>query len=155
MGSRDGPRSTEARVASGDPERSGGATHLFFDGTCGLCHGTVRLVLRADRRARVRFAPLEGPTFRSLVGSASSGLPDSLVLRLPDGTLLTRSAAVVAVLRRLGGAWRLPAAVMGAVPAGLADRLYDGVARVRRRLFRRPDASCPAVRQELLDRFDP
>ena len=131
-------------------------THLFFDGTCGLCHRAVRLVLRADRAARVRFAPIEGPTFRRLVGNARTvGLPDSLVLRLPDGSLLTRSAAIVALLRRFGGLWRPLATVMAVVPAAVADRLYDGVARVRRRLFRRPTESCPTVRPDLLKRFDP
>jgi predicted DCC family thiol-disulfide oxidoreductase YuxK len=149
MASRDALRSNAAQANPGD------GTHLFFDGTCGLCHRAVRLVLRADRRARVRFAPIEGPTFRRLVGDAEARLPDSLVLRLPDGELLTRSAAVVALLRRLGGGWGLLATVMATVPTVIGDRLYDGVARARRRLFRRPAAACPTVRPDLLDRFDP
>jgi predicted DCC family thiol-disulfide oxidoreductase YuxK len=68
---------------------------------------------------------------------------------------LTRSAAIVALLRRLGGPWRALATVVAVVPAAVADHLYDGVARVRRRLFRRPTESCPTVRPDLLNRFDP
>ena len=149
----EGQVSGEQPAARADPEDE---THLFFDGTCGLCHRAVRLVLWADRKARVRFAPIEGPTFRKLVGDVRTArLPDSLVLRLPGGALLTRWAAVVALLDRLGGAWGPLATVMAAVPTVIGDRLYDGVARVRRRLFRRPTAPCPTVRPDLLDRFDP
>jgi predicted DCC family thiol-disulfide oxidoreductase YuxK len=33
---------------------------LFFDGECGLCNRVVRLMLRLDRRGRLRYAPLQG-----------------------------------------------------------------------------------------------
>jgi predicted DCC family thiol-disulfide oxidoreductase YuxK len=129
---------------------------LFYDGSCGLCHLSVRLAVRADRTGAVRFAPLEGPTFRRLVPETErSCLPDSLVLRTEDGVLLTRSAAVVALLRRLGSPWAWLAAVVAAVPTPLADGLYDAVARVRLRLFPRPLEPCPRVSPEWRDRFDP
>jgi predicted DCC family thiol-disulfide oxidoreductase YuxK len=72
-------------------------------------------------------------------------LPDSLVLRTADGRLLVRSAAVLESLRRVGGVWRGLAAIGGTVPPGLADRLYDILARVRRRWFAAPPSTCPVV----------
>ena len=68
---------------------------LFYDGGCGLCHRWVRFVLWADRGGVFRFAPLGGETFRSRVREDErEGLPDSLVLLTPDGSLRTRSAAL-------------------------------------------------------------
>ncbi|HEX9186115.1 MAG TPA: DCC1-like thiol-disulfide oxidoreductase family protein [Vicinamibacteria bacterium] len=119
---------------------------LFYDGACGLCHLSVRLLLGLDRNGALRFAPLGGETFRALVGDAElRTLPDSLVLRTTDGRLLVRSAAVLESLRRAGGFARGLAAIAGAVPSGLADRLYDLVARRRRRWFAATPSACPVV----------
>ena len=130
---------------------------IFYDGHCGLCHRVVRFVLAEDREGeRFRFAPLDGETFRHLVGDIDrSTLPDSLVVRASDGTLLTRSAAVLHILRRLGGAWKLGAQLLGIVPSPVRDGAYDLIARVRHRLFRRPVEACPVVQPELRARFDP
>jgi predicted DCC family thiol-disulfide oxidoreductase YuxK len=104
----------------------------------------------------LRFAPLGGETFRSLVPERERGaLPDSLVLRAPDGRLQVRSRAVLGSLRLAGGPWLAVAAALGLVPRPLADRLYDGVARLRHRLFRRPADACPAVPPRLRARLLP
>jgi predicted DCC family thiol-disulfide oxidoreductase YuxK len=139
-----------ARAASTtDPEI------LFYDGSCGLCHRAVRFLLWADREGRAfRFAPLGGSTFEARIPpSERRGLPDSMVLRTADGALLTRSAGALHVLRRLGGGWRVLAFLFGLVPRPLRDAAYDFVARVRLRLFARPDDACPVVPPPLRTRF--
>jgi predicted DCC family thiol-disulfide oxidoreductase YuxK len=129
---------------------------LFYDGGCGLCHLSVRALLALDRRGVLCFAPLEGETFRELVPEVERGaLPDSLVLRTADGHLLVRSAAVLESLRLVGGPARGLAAAARVVPRPLADRLYDLVARARRRLFRPPASACPDVPPALRGRFLP
>lgn len=126
---------------------------LFYDGTCGLCHRCVRFVLAEDHTgASCDLAPLQGESLERAVPNAGS-LPDSIVLRLADGTLLVRSAAVLHIMRRLGGAWRVIALVSGLVPRVILDVGYRGVARIRRRLFRRPEALCPIVPAHLARRF--
>ncbi len=128
---------------------------VFYDGTCGLCHGFVRFVLAEDRSGdSLGFAPLQGETFRTLVPEAKrSALPDSIVVRTAEGRLLTRSDAVMHVARRLGGRWRALAAVAALVPRPVRDVLYDAVARVRYRLFRRPAETCPLLPKHLRARF--
>jgi predicted DCC family thiol-disulfide oxidoreductase YuxK len=129
---------------------------LFYDGGCGLCHRSVRALLALDRAGALRFAPLGGETLRELVPEVErAALPDSLVLRTADGRLLVRTAAVVESLRLLGGPAGSLAAMARVVPRPLADRLYDLVARVRRRLIRPPAGACPAVGPVLRARFLP
>jgi predicted DCC family thiol-disulfide oxidoreductase YuxK len=77
------------------------------------------------------------------------------VVRTEDGRLLTRSAAVVHVLKCLGGPWRELGIVGGCVPRPLLDWVYDRIARIRHRLFAKPDDACPVIPRELRARFDP
>jgi predicted DCC family thiol-disulfide oxidoreductase YuxK len=77
------------------------------------------------------------------------------VVRTEDGRLLTRSAAVVHLLKRLGGLWRVIGVLGGCLPSSLLDWTYDRIARVRHRLFAKPDDACPVVPRELRTRFDP
>ena len=129
---------------------------IFYDGTCGLCHGFVRFVLARDRAARFRFAPLQGPTFRAVVPEdRRAGLPDSVVVSDDDGRVLARTDAVAHVLVSLGGAWRPLGRALRALPRPLRDAAYDAVAAVRRRLFRRPPDLCPLVPEALRGRFEP
>ena len=129
---------------------------VFYDGACGLCHRTVRFAIARDRDGRhFRFAALGGKAFCRLVPEAlRRGLPDSIVLLTPDGSLLTRSAAVIHILERIGGPWRLPGGLLALVPQGLRDLGYDGIARVRHRLFGRPTDACPVTPPELRARFE-
>ncbi len=117
----------------------------------------MRFLLWADPQGGVcRFAPLGGQTFQSLLNPEErAGLPDSLVLRTSDGRLLTRSAGVLHLLKRLGPRWRRLAALLALVPRPIRDLLYDGVARIRLRLFERPAELCPRVPLELRERFLP
>jgi predicted DCC family thiol-disulfide oxidoreductase YuxK len=129
--------------------------HIFYDGHCGLCHRTVRFVISKDADgSQFRFAPLQGHTFESLVGAASrAGLPDSMVVRTIDGSLLSRSEAFVHILRRLGGVWAIVAALVALVPRPVADAAYDLVARTRFHLFGYRNNSCPVISPRLRARF--
>jgi predicted DCC family thiol-disulfide oxidoreductase YuxK len=131
--------------------------NLFYDGGCGLCHSAVRFALRADRAGTLfRFAPLGGETFCSLVPEADRAtLCDSIVVRTENGLLLTRSSAVLHLMRRFGGVWRALGIIVAVMPRPLLDWGYDAIARVRHRLFAKPDAACPLVPRELRGRFDP
>lgn len=130
---------------------------LFYDGTCGLCHRTVRFVLAYDTTGTAfRFAPIDGDTFRaSFTPEQRADLPDSILIRTADGRTLTRYAAVLHIGARLGG-WRARAAQFGwFVPVWLGDFAYDAVARLRRQLFQRPEEVCPVTAPDLRARFDP
>jgi len=129
---------------------------LFYDGTCGLCHGAVLFALKRDKAGRFRFAPLQGETLAELTPEdVRVALPDSLVLREPDGRLFTRSSAVIALLQGLGPFWRMMGALLWIIPRPLRNLGYDLVAKVRHRFFKEPEGACPLVPLELRSRFLP
>ena len=142
--------SLEARTVAGPV--------LLFDGECGLCNRCVRLLLRLDREARLRFAPLQSPAAQAYL--RAKGLPtedfDSLVF-VPDwanadAAPLRRTDGVLAALRLCPGTGRALAAVLGIFPAAWRDAGYKLVARWRYRIWGewRPR---PLARPEWAERF--
>ena len=135
---------------------------LFYDGDCGFCHRSVRLILSEEANTpeslRLRFAPLQGEHFSRLVAEREEldveSLPDSIVLCREDGRLLTQSEAALEIASRLGGFWRGLALAFGVLPSALLDRAYDAVARIRKRLFASPKDACPILPPDLRRRFD-
>ena len=132
---------------------------LFYDGTCGLCTRSVRWVLRHEAAdgadVPLFFASLDGPHGRDLIDrNPELALVDSVLWAEADGRVLIRSAAVLAVLRYVGGAWGWLAGVLGWVPAPVLDLGYRVVARFRRVIpgMRTPcTLPSPAQRSRMLD----
>lgn len=114
---------------------------LLYDGTCGLCHRVVRVLLRSDRRGRLRFAPLQGAAAQAYL--RARGLPtedfDTLVF-VPDWreperhAPLLRTDGMLAAAAEVGGAWRL-VTWLRVLPAWSRDPFYRLVARTRYALF--------------------
>jgi len=128
---------------------------IFYDGHCGLCHGLVRFVISEDQSAHpFSFAPLQGEEIkRSIADDVRAGLPDSVVVVDENRNVLTRSAAVIYVLKRLGGLWFFGAALLSLVPRTLRDLAYDAVASVRKKIFGTTEEVCPLVPRPLRARF--
>lgn len=132
-----------------------GIEMVFYDGHCGLCHRAVRFILAEDRDGIFRFAPLDSEAFRAAVPEKNrAGLPDSVIIQRTDGELLTRSSAVLYLMKRLGGIWRILAVAGSVIPAALRDRAYDWIAGTRHRLFAAPVETCPIIPKRLRAKFD-
>jgi predicted DCC family thiol-disulfide oxidoreductase YuxK len=131
---------------------------LFFDGECGLCSRVVRKLLRLDRAARLRFAPLQGATAQAYL--RHRGLPAedfaSLVF-VPDwprseAAPMLRTDGGIASLRAIGRpGWARLAEI---IPRRLRDALYRLVARNRQRFFPGPIPN-PAAEPGSAGRFLP
>lgn len=123
---------------------------IVFDGICGLCNGWVDFVLRRDRRRVFRFTPFQSDAGQQVLREHRLTGADSIVL--VDGDRVWReSAAVLEILRRLGGVWSL-AAVARLIPAALRDPAYRLVAARRYRWFGRLD-TCRVPTPAERDRF--
>ena len=129
---------------------------VFYDGNCALCHGWVRFVLAEDKDGKTfRISPLQGELFATCFPAEErASLPDSLAVLTEDERLLTRSAAVLHVLRRLGGLWRIMGAILVVTPRSILDWFYDRVAGLRKQLFHTKENLCSVVSPELRKRFD-
>jgi predicted DCC family thiol-disulfide oxidoreductase YuxK len=134
-----------------------GGPVLFYDGVCGLCNHTVQFILRHDRKALFRFAPLQSAYAVEVLGRHGRDPRDldTMYLLLDAGTprerLLSRSDGILAAMDGLGGVWRVLA--LGRVlPRSWRDRGYGFVARHRYRWFGRYD-SCPLPSPEVQARF--
>ena len=126
---------------------------LFYDGTCALCHGIVRLILAEDTEGRIRLSPLQSEYFESqLTPLERAGLPDSIVLMSDDG-LLMEADATIRILKMLGGLWLLLALVMSVFPARMRNMGYHFVGDRRYRIFGRTATACPIVPPHLRTRF--
>ncbi|MEO1934901.1 MAG: DCC1-like thiol-disulfide oxidoreductase family protein [Myxococcales bacterium] len=139
-----------------------GPTIVFYDGACGLCHRTVRFLLAEDSDGRrFRFAPLDSDLFIETCAVEGSGfedgttIPDSVLVHRPGRPLLVRTEGVLELGHQLGGLWRIGATIAGWLPLPLLNAGYDFIARVRHRLFTRPEDSCPLLPPDLRDRFSP
>ena len=126
---------------------------VFYDGTCGLCHRSVRFILAEDRRGTAfTFSPLGSERFLADIGDRPD-LPDSVIVFTADRTVLMKSDAFIRILNRLGGLWRVIGILFSLIPRSLRDVAYDFIARIRYRLFGRAKDACPLLPPDLRARF--
>ena len=129
---------------------------MLYDGLCGLCNAWVIVLVEADRRARLRFAPLQG-TFGTALLSRHPELADvdSLVLVEDPGTakerVSVRSTGALRITRWLPGIWPLFYG-LALIPRPLRDWWYDRVAEHRTERFGSYDA-CPVPPEDVRWRF--
>lgn len=148
------PGASDGRPMPELPEAIREKSLVFYDGHCGLCHRWVKFALLRDPHDRFVFTPLQGDTIKSVLSEERiAALPDSIVLRDPDGTLHTKSDAVLSILSGIGGVWGVFGAAGRVVPRVLRDCVYDGVAGVRHRVFAPPAEACPMMPPELRHKF--
>ena len=117
------------RVAPGGRPREN-APVVLFDGWCPLCVGAVRFLIRKDRAALFRFAPLESAPARTLLETCQADPEDRLAARtgttvalVDRGRLYVRSDAALRIAARLPLPWR-SLVLLRVVPRGLRDRAY-------------------------------
>lgn len=147
---------------------------LLYDGVCGLCNRLVQFILRRDATGIFRFASLQSVLAGRVLARHRRDAHDLDTVYVvvdyeqPDESLLTRSDAIIFILRSLGrgeslpapsaatgsALWRTVAWLLQLVPALLRDWGYGVVARNRYRVFGRSE-SCilpaPANRDRFLD----
>ncbi len=130
---------------------------VLYDGECGVCQRGVQVLLRLDRKGRLRFAPLQGDAaadLRNRHADVLSGV-DSLVLVQGLGTaeesIYLRSTAAIRSVVTIGGAWRL-AVLLLLIPRRWRDAVYNWIAR-RRHLLAPPSCRLPSPEER--NRFLP
>ena len=112
---------------------------LVFDGVCVLCSRWVHFILRHDRAARIRLAPMQSQAGRALLARFGLDPDDPLsLLYVVNGCGYQDSDAILRVLASFGGAWRATT-LLRVIPRFVRDPLYRWLARNRYRWFGRTD----------------
>ena len=129
---------------------------LLYDGICGVCNGAVQTILRLDPHGSLRFAPLQGQIAEGVIDRHPnlSGVGSIVFVEDPGGPaeqVAIKTDAALRVAKYLGGPWHAFRAA-AVIPEPLRDRLYDGFARVRYRVFGTHD-TCPIPPPEVRARF--
>ncbi|MES2608330.1 MAG: DCC1-like thiol-disulfide oxidoreductase family protein [Pseudomonadota bacterium] len=126
---------------------------LFYDGDCGLCHGVVRFLLAEDHRQIFQMSPLQGEKFKTILEPGKQvTMKDSVVLVIKDRAL-TRSTAIVYLLKNLGGLWTILGYILFFFPKFIRDFGYDCVGTIRHCLFPKPSGFCPILPESLRGRL--
>src|SRR2546428_1914759 len=79
---------------------------IFFDGVCAMCNRFVDLILRADGREVLRFAPLQGETARALLPPLGGDPREWSMVYLDERGIHDQADASLEVYRRLAGSPR-------------------------------------------------
>jgi len=113
---------------------------VLYDGTCGLCHRSVKWLLRHERGAELSFAPLQGTTAAAL-RLRHPRIPTDIdtVVLVDGGRAHLRSKAFLFAARYLRAPWRWGYAFRW-MPAFVLDVAYRVIAALRYRIWGRVDA---------------
>jgi predicted DCC family thiol-disulfide oxidoreductase YuxK len=127
---------------------------VLFDGVCNLCNGSVQFIIKRDRKKIFRFASLQGKAGQEILQRYNLSRTDfnSFVL-LEDGNVYTRSTAVLRMLKRLGGGWKLLYGFI-IIPKFMRDGAYNFIARRRYKWFGKKEECwipTPNLRERFLD----
>ncbi|HEY5951346.1 MAG TPA: DCC1-like thiol-disulfide oxidoreductase family protein [Kofleriaceae bacterium] len=112
---------------------------VLYDGECGLCHRSVRFLMKRDR-GRLWYAPLQGETAAAL-RARHAEIPHTLesVVLVDHERVFLRSKAFLYVARYLTRPWRW-AYLVRWLPAALLDLGYRVIARIRYRVWGKLDS---------------
>ncbi len=125
---------------------------ILFDGVCGLCITSVQWLIRRDKSAVFRFAPIQSEIGRGHY--QRSGLdPENIqtFLFIKDHKAHIKSDAVLETLKTLGGLWR-SLSVFYLMPRPMRDWLYDLIAKNRLHVMGRHQ-SCMQASEAMRKRF--
>ena len=127
---------------------------VLFDGVCNLCHWSVQFIIRRDRQARFKFAPIQSATGHRLMRNhslAPQGLSSFILIQ--NGKIYTKSDAWLRIVKTLPGAWSWLYALI-IVPGPLRDWLYDFIGSHRYLWFGKK-GSCMVPTTNIRNRFLP
>lgn len=106
---------------------------VFFDGICNLCQGSVRYLIKHDKKEVLKFASLQGNYAKDFLNETEIQSMQSILLL--DGKMLYKKSTAILKLSRLLGRWHQLLLLGFILPRFFRDLLYNIVAKNRYRWF--------------------
>ena len=103
---------------------------IVFDGICGLCNKSVKLLIKLDTNKIFQYTSLQGEFVKTLNIEADI---DSIIF-YDDETVYYKSTAILKILRSLGGVW-VVTNIFYLIPVSIRDFFYDVIAKYRYKIF--------------------
>ncbi len=110
---------------------------VFFDGVCNLCQGSVRYLIKHDKKGVLKFASLQGNYAKDFVNETEIQSMQSILFF--DGKMLYKKSTAVLKLSSLLGGWHQLLLLGYILPRFVRDWLYNIVAKNRYRWFGKKD----------------
>ena len=108
---------------------------VMYDGFCKLCIGSVKFIIKRDRKRRFRFEPFYGKWAEQILAQEVMGrTPSESLILFDEGKIWSSSDAALRIARQLDGAWPL-LYVFILLPRIIRDRAYRIIASNRHRWF--------------------
>ena len=123
---------------------------VFFDGVCNLCQGSVRYLIKQDKKGVLKFASLQGKYAKDFVDQTEIQSMQSILFF--DGKNLYKKSTAVLKLSSLLGGWHQLLLLGYIMPRFLRDGLYNIVANNRYQWFGKKD-QCMLPSKGLENRF--
>lgn len=124
---------------------------LLFDGECLFCNGAVRFIIKRDRDAEFKFAPLQSPIGQKLLNQYHISLDQNSIILIEQGKHYAKSAAALRVCRHLDGLWKVLYPLI-IIPRPIRDFFYNVFSNNRYKWFGQTD-SCPLPDSHVRKRF--
>ena len=123
---------------------------VFFDGVCNLCQGSVRHLIKHDKKNALKFASLQGTYAKSFLPTTELESLDSILFY--DGENLYKKSSAVLKLSKLLGGWHRLLLLGHLLPVFISNGLYDLVAKNRYQWFGKQN-KCMQYSADLKSRF--
>ena len=112
---------------------------IFYDGECGLCQRSIRILAKLDKSHSFRFAPQNGETFNLYFPNKPSLKTSVLVFH--QNVLYEKSSALIKLGEELKGPYRL-SQCLKIIPVKWLNFFYDQIAK------RRHHVSCVLITKD-------
>ncbi len=120
---------------------------ILFDGGCNFCTFWVKFVIKRDKKDVFRFAPLQSEKGKELLKQYSLQADLSTVVLIKNNVVKTKSSAALFILKDLGGFYSL-GIVLIVVPKFIRDRIYDVIAKNRKKLLKNESCIIPTEQKK-------
>jgi predicted DCC family thiol-disulfide oxidoreductase YuxK len=124
---------------------------VLFDGVCNFCNRMVNFAIRNDKKAKLRFTPMQSAAGQQLRAQYNISPGTDTIIFVEKGHAFTYAKAAIRICKYLD--W--PAKMLYAfaiVPSFISQPVYKWIARNRYRWFGKKD-SCMVPTPEFKSRF--
>ena len=108
---------------------------VYYDGLCGLCDGSISLILKFDKKHTLKYSSLQGKSGQILLKQLNKELHefDTVLFKVND-QVYTKSTAVFKIIDSVGG-WIKIFKIFNLLPTKFNDWVYSKIAKNRFKYF--------------------